>query len=197
MDRSLASRNRKPMLTCVTVVAGMAGLSAAAVPLYYLFTSVTGFAGTVRTAAKSNGTVLDRAMRIRFDASTNSALPWQFKAVQHEISVKVGETATAFYRAHNADDKPAAGWATFNVTPYKAGKYFNKIECFCFTEQRLDPGESIDMPVRFFIDPEIDNDPNLAEVKTITPSYTFFRVKQDEAEKKTALMASPVLNSIH
>ena len=197
MDRALGSRNRKTMLTCVTIVAGMVGLSFASVPLYDLFCRVTGYAGTTQIAAESGGAVVDRIMGIRFDASTNSALPWRFVPVQREISMKIGETAVAFYRATNYDDETITGTATFNVTPLKVGKYFTKIDCFCFTEQRLAPGQTADMPVTFFVDPEIVNDPNLDEVTTITLSYTFYRAEPDEAEAKTALMAPPVLNSIH
>ena len=194
MDRSLGSRNRKTMLTCVTIVAGMTGLSFASVPLYDLFCRVTGYAGTTQTAAKSSGKVVDRILRIRFDASTNSGLPWRIAPVQREISIKIGQTAVAFYRATNYDDESITGTATFNVTPMKVGKYFTKIDCFCFTEQHLAPGQTAEMPVTFFVDPDFVNDPNLDEVTTITLSYTFFRA---EPAAKTALMASPVIISIH
>ena len=197
MDNALGSRNRKTLLTCVAVVAGMTGLSFASVPLYDLFCRVTGYAGTTQIATESNGTVVDRIMRIRFDASTNSALPWTFVPVQREISMRIGETAVAFYQAKNNDDETITGTATFNVTPLKVGKYFTKIECFCFTEQQLKPGQSADMPVTFFVDPEIVNDPNLDDVTTITLSYTFFRAEPDEAEAKTALNDPKMSNSIH
>ncbi len=197
MDRTLDSRNRKTMLVCLTVVVGMIGLSFASVPLYDWFCRVTGIAGTTQTAAVSSGVVIDRVMRIRFDVSTNSALPWRVEPVRREISIKVGETAVAFYRATNNGGEAITGTATFNVTPLKVGLYFTKIDCFCFTEQRLAPGQTVDMPVTFFVDPEIVNDRNLDDVTTITLSYTFYRAKSDVAEAKTALMASPVLNSIH
>jgi cytochrome c oxidase assembly protein subunit 11 len=197
MDRTLDSRNRKTMLACLTIVVGMIGLSFASVPLYDWFCRVTGIAGTTQTAAESSGVVIDRVMRIRFDVSTNSALPWRIEPVRREISMKIGETAVAFYRATNYGDETITGTATFNVTPLKAGLYFTKIDCFCFTEQRLAPGQTVDMPVTFFVDPEIVNDRNLDDVTTITLSYTFYRVEPDVAEAKTALMASPVLNSIH
>jgi cytochrome c oxidase assembly protein subunit 11 len=184
MDRSLSRRNRKTMLACVAIVAGMAGLSAAAVPLYDLFCRVTGYAGTTQTAAKSSGKVVDRILRIRFDASTNTALPWRVAPVQREISMKIGETAVALYQATNYGDESITGTATFNVTPMKVGKYFTKIECFCFTEQRLAPGQTAEMPVTFFVDPAFANDPNLEEVTTITLSYTFYRAEPDEAEAR-------------
>ena len=197
MDRALGCRNRKTLLTCVTVVFAMIGLSFASVPLYDLFCRVTGFAGTTQTAVQSSGAVVDRIMRIRFDASTNSALPWRIAPQQREISMKIGETAIAIYQATNTDDETITGTAVFNVTPLKAGRYFTKIACFCFTEQHLAPGQTVDMPVTFFVDPEIVNDPNLDDVTTITLSYTFYRAEPNEAEAKTVLMATPVLNSIH
>ena len=197
MDRTLDSRNRKTMLVCLTVVVGMIGLSFASVPLYDWFCRVTGIAGTTQTAAESSGVVIDRVMRIRFDVSTNSALPWRVEPVRREISIKVGETAVAFYRATNNGGEAITGTATFNVTPLKVGLYFTKIDCFCFTEQRLASGQTVDMPVTFFVDPEIVNDRNLDDVTTITLSYTFYRAKSDAAEAKTALMAPPVPSAIH
>lgn len=191
MDAALGSRNRKTLLTCLAVVAGMTGLSFASVPLYDLFCRVTGFAGTPQIAARSSGVIVDRIMRIRFDASVNSALPWRFAPVKREIPVKIGETAVAFYRATNDGDETITGTATFNVTPLKVGKYFTKIDCFCFTEQRLAAGQTADMPITFFVDPEIVDDPNLDDVTTITLSYTLYRV---EPEAKTALLAPPALN---
>lgn len=191
MESALGSRNRKTLLTCLAVVAGMTGLSFASAPLYDLFCRVTGFAGTPQIAARSSGVIVDRIMRIRFDASVNSALPWRFAPVKREIPVKIGETAVAFYRATNDGDETITGTATFNVTPLKVGKYFTKIDCFCFTEQRLAAGQTADMPVTFFVDPEIVDDPNLDDVTTITLSYTLYRV---EPEAKTALLAPPALN---
>ena len=126
-------------------------------------------------------------VRIRFDASVDPNLQWEFQPVQRELSMRVGESALAFYRARNVADAPIVGTATFNVTPLKVGKYFNKIECFCFTEQKLEAGKSIDMPVTFFVDPEIVNDPNLDDVKLITLSYTFFEVEEETEEKKAEL----------
>ncbi len=191
MESALGSRNRKTLLTCLAVVAGMTGLSFASATLYDLFCRVTGFAGTPQTAARSSGVIVDRIMRIRFDATVNSALPWRFAPVKREIPVKIGATAAAFYRATNDGDETITGTATFNVTPLKVGKYFTKIECFCFTEQRLVPGQSADMPITFFVNPEIIDDPNLDDVTTITLSYTIYRT---ETEAKTALLAPPALN---
>lgn len=181
-------RNRLVMVSCVGVVAGMTALSFAAVPLYDLFCRVTGYGGTTQVAAESSDVIIDRTIRVRFDASMNSSLEWRFQPVQREVSMKIGETAVAFYRAENRSESVTTGTATFNVTPLKVGKYFNKIECFCFTEQQLEPGQAVDMPVTFFVDPEMINDANLDDVTTITLSYTFFPSEPDEAAHKTALV---------
>ncbi len=179
--------NRRILLSCLGIVAGMTALSFAAVPLYDLFCRVTGYGGTTQQAAETTGEIVDRVIRIRFDASVNSGLQWEFQPVQRELSTRIGDSAMAFYRARNVADTPIVGAAAFNVTPLKVGKYFNKIECFCFTEQKLEPGKSIDMPVTFFVDPEIVNDRNLDDVKLITLSYTFFEVEEETDEKKAEL----------
>ena len=188
MAAATSRKNRRMMATLALVVFGMIGMSYAAVPLYRIFCQVTGFGGTtqVSTAENAQGVqVIDRPMTVRFDAMANG-LPWAFQPVERRIELKVGESAVAYYRAQNRSDRPSVGTATFNVTPLKAGRYFNKIECFCFTEQRLEPGQSIDMPVLFFIDPEIAKDRNLEEVKTITLSYTFFPVEEEEPNQQAA-----------
>ena len=183
------SKNRRVLLSCVGLVAGMTALSFAAAPLYDLFCRVTGYGGTTQQAAESTGEIVDRVVRIRFDASVDPSLQWEFQPVQRELSMRVGESAVAFYRARNVAETPIVGTAAFNVTPLKVGKYFNKIECFCFTEQKLEPGKSLDMPVTFFVDPEIVNDPNLNDVKLITLSYTFFEVEEETDQKKAELAA--------
>ena len=165
------------MIGLFTVVIGMVGLSYASVPLYQLFCQVTGYGGTTQVAERRNATVTDRIIKIRFDSSTNG-LPWAFQPARREISVRVGENTMAYYRAKNLSDEAVTGTATFNVTPLKAGQYFSKVECFCFTEQRLEAGVQVDMPVLFFVDPAIENDPNLHDLKTITLSYTFFPVEE-------------------
>ena len=179
--------NRRILLSCLGIVAGMTALSFAAVPLYDLFCRVTGYGGTTQQAAETTGETVDRVVRIRCDASVDPSLQWEFQPVQRELSMRIGESAVAFYRARNVAQTPVVGAAAFNVTPLKVGKYFNKIECFCFTEQKLEPGKSIDMPVTFFVDPEIVNDPNLDDVKLITLSYTFFEVEEETDEKKAEL----------
>ncbi|UEM02900.1 cytochrome c oxidase assembly protein [Skermanella rosea] len=157
------------------LVFGMIGLSFAAVPLYNLFCQVTGFGGTTQRAEGPAGEILDRTVKVRFNADVNGALPWGFRPEIHQMEVRIGESAMMSYRAVNHSDEPIVGTATYNVTPDKAGIYFNKIQCFCFTEQRLEPGQSVDMPVYFFVDPAMADDPKLDDIQTITLSYTFFR----------------------
>ena len=190
MARNLASRNRRLALSSFVVAAGMVGASYAAVPLYEIFCQVTGYGGTTQTADAAPDKVLERKMTIRFNADVDRKLPWQFAAVQQKVEIRVGENALAFYRARNVSDRAVIGTATFNVTPLKAGQYFNKIECFCFTEQRLEPGGEVDMPVSFFVDPAIADDPNLNDVREITLSYTFFQTDADPDRTARAADAS-------
>lgn len=172
------------------IILGMTGLTAASVPLYRLFCQVTGYGGTTQIADEAlSSDVLDQTIRVRFDAGVGSDLPWQFQPVEREVEVRIGEENLAFYKAVNTSDRPIVGSATFNVTPHKAGPYFAKIACFCFTEQVLQPGEAVDMPVSFFVDPAILDDANTRELPTITLSYTFFMLK-DETES-LAGAASP------
>lgn len=186
MARSLKSRNRRLALISFGVAAGMVGASYAAVPLYEIFCQVTGYGGTTQVADAAPERVLDRRITVRFNADIDRALPWRFAPAQDAVQVRVGEQALAFYRARNVSAGPVTGTATFNVTPLKAGQYFNKIECFCFTEQTLTPGQSVDMPVAFFVDPEIADDPNLDDVREITLSYTFFETEPEEEPERTA-----------
>jgi len=172
--------NLKTLVILLGVLAIMFALVAASVPLYRLFCQVTGFGGTTQKAEASSGTILSRDMTVRFNSDVNQKLPWHFKPVQRSVTLKVGEEALVFYKAINNSSATITGTATFNVTPFKAAIYFNKIECFCFTEQTLAPGEEVDMPVTFFIDPEIAHDKHLDEVKEITLSYTFFEAIDDE-----------------
>lgn len=180
--------NAAIVVVLVAVVGGMLGLTAAAVPLYRLFCQVTGFGGTPRIAAASDAAeaVANKSIAVRFDANVNPALPWAFRPDKLEIRVRPGEPTLASYRAVNKSDHAVTGTATFNVTPYKAGVYFSKIECFCFTEQRLEARQSAEMPVQFVVDPEILNDPNTRDVTTITLSYTFFPVDAEAPKGKTS-----------
>ena len=168
---------------CLAGVLFMGGMAYAAVPLYDLFCRVTGYAGTTNRAEAASDTIIERQVTVRFDASRNRQMPWEFTAPDDAVSLKVGETGLAFYKAHNPTNEEITGTATFNVTPQKAGYYFSKIDCFCFVEQTLAPGETVDMPVTFFIDPEIVDDEEMMDVKTITLSYTFFLKSKLTSEK--------------
>ena len=166
------------LLAVVAVVAmSMVGLAYASVPLYKLFCQVTGFGGTtqIATQAPEQALLTAEPLAVRLDANVNPQLNWSFVPVEQEVSLKPGEEVTAMYRATNIGTMPSTGTATFNVTPQKAGPYFMKIECFCFTEQTLKPGESVDMPVRFFLDSEIVSDINTSDIDEIVLSYTFFK----------------------
>ena len=165
--------NARTALLLSGLVCGMIGLAFASVPLYRLFCQVTGFGGTTQVAAEAPAEVGDRLFTVRFNADVNQDMPWRFQAPA-EVSLKVGESGLAFYRAENLSARPMIGTATFNVTPLKAGAYFSKVQCFCFEEQRLEPGESAELGVSFFVDPAITEDRNLDDVDTITLSYTFF-----------------------
>lgn len=167
---------KSTVLSLLAIVAGMAMLSYASVPLYRLFCEATGFEGTPARATEGPGKVYDRTITIRYNTDTASDLPWKFLPPKRPDVVKVGEVRLTAFSAENRSDKPITGTATFNVTPDKAGQYFTKIQCFCFDQQTLNPHEKVSMPVTFFVDPAIMNDPNLDDVDTITLSYTFFKV---------------------
>ena len=152
----------------------MIGLSFAAVPLYGLFCRATGFDGTTRTAAALPGKVLDRTVTVKFDANTDRHLPWEFRPEQREITVHLGQKGLTAFLARNKKTVPTTGSALYNVTPLKAGQYFHKIQCFCFSEQTLQPGQEVSMPVLFFVDPAMNDDPNMQDVTVITLSYTFY-----------------------
>jgi cytochrome c oxidase assembly protein subunit 11 len=168
-------RNGRTVLLLCAVVAGMVGLSFASVPLYRLFCQATGFGGTTQRAAAAPGEVSGKTIAVRFDGETAPDLPWEFRPLVREVRVHPGEQREVFYRATNRSAEATTGTATFNVTPTKTGIYFDKLQCFCFSEQRLAPGESRDMGVVFFVDPDLLRDPNTRDVTTITLSYTMFR----------------------
>jgi cytochrome c oxidase assembly protein subunit 11 len=187
----LLSRNNAVFVSCLAVVIGMVGLSYAAVPLYDLFCRVTGYGGTPQRAEAAPGAIGDRVINVRFDTNTDRQLPWTFQPEQRSVTVKVGENRLVFFRAVNNSDRSIVGHATFNVVPDRAGRYFNKIQCFCFTEQRLDPGQSVDMPVSFFIAPEILTDRDGRDINEITLSYTFYpAINQKAVEKATTAAQS-------
>ncbi|KAA8497077.1 Cytochrome c oxidase assembly protein COX11, mitochondrial [Porphyridium purpureum] len=210
-DPELRARNRSIAMWSVAIALGAVGMSYAAVPLYKMFCQATGFGGEVRTAAaatggSTGGSVLstvnfytplvdtvprvdEKPIKITFVSDAHLAMPWKFVPMQRQIYVYPGETALAFYKARNYAEEAISGIATYNVTPNKAGIYFNKIQCFCFEEQRLNPDEEIEMPVFFYIDPEFSEDPKMRDVRDITLSYTFFRSDMISAEQLQAQAA--------
>lgn len=169
----------------------MAGLGWASVPLYDLFCRVTGYGGTTQRAEAAGETVLDRTIRIRFDASKARDFPWEFRPVERTMEVRIGENALAFYEAHNPTDEPVAGVASFNVTPFAAGVHFVKIHCFCFEYQVLQPGETVQMPVSFYVDPALVSDRDARDTHTITLSYTFHRTEPVEEHAAVAAPGAP------
>jgi cytochrome c oxidase assembly protein subunit 11 len=173
------------------VIVGMLALTAAAVPLYRVFCQVTGYGGTTQRAEAAPGGRLERTIRVRFNADVARDLPWSFTPAQRQIEVRIGEQNLAFYRARNRSEHPIVGQATYNVTPFKAGPYFDKIACFCFEEQILQPGEEVDMPVSFYVDPAILSDPSTRDVHTITLSYTFFLLEDATAALERDRGAQP------
>lgn len=178
-------KNGKFALILSTFVAGMVGLSFASVPLYQLFCQVTGYGGTLNTenvAAPSSTS--EKTIKVRFDSNISPKLAWRFAPLQREVTVKLGEQTLAFYEAENIGASPLTGQAIFNVTPFKAAPYFSKIECFCFTEQTLTAGQVVPMPVQFYVDPEIYEDPATKDIGTITLSYTFYPLEEDEENEE-------------
>ncbi len=178
-------KNLRTALAAGAVALGMVGIAYASVPLYSLFCKVTGFGGTPQIASSAPEASSDAMITIRFDANAASELGWQFEPVQRQMTVKIGEVVLAEYQAINQSSVIATGTAVFNVTPAAAGAYFNKIQCFCFTEQTLKPGEKVALPVQYFVDPAILDNPDAAGIKEITLSYTFYPVQQKAAAAKT------------
>jgi len=171
-------RHGRTAAVLVAVVFAMVGLAFASVPLYRLFCNATGFDGTTQRADAAPGAVANgRTVTVRFNADKDPNLPWRFEPEQHDVTVHLGEPQLVMFRATNLGKTPLTGTATYNVTPLTTGLYFDKIECFCFTSQTLQPGETAELPVTFFVNPEIQNDPNTKNISTITLSYTFFPAK--------------------
>jgi len=181
-----ARSNRRVAVVCLGFFAGMVGMAYAAVPLYEMFCRVTGYGGTTQRVEQYSQTVLDREIKVRFDANIAGGLAWEFKPVQRDVTLKIGETTQVSYKAQNTFSKPTSGRASFNVTPQMAGAYFMKVECFCFTDTELAPGEAMDMPVVFYVDPEIVNVPELKNISTITLSYTFFPISDGKPLESAA-----------
>jgi len=176
-DTQPRRRDKKGLvaLALAGLVAGMVGLSFAAVPLYRMFCQTTGYGGATQRANIAPKEILDRIVTVRFDANVNPNLPWSFAPEQRTMQVHIGESTLAFFKATNNSDKPVTGTAGFNVAPQAAGLYFTKVQCFCFTAQTLGPGQSIEMPVSFFVDPKFVEDVNTVNIPEITLSYTFYR----------------------
>ncbi|MBR0673171.1 cytochrome c oxidase assembly protein [Neoroseomonas soli] len=194
MDRTrheaLRRRNRRLGIGFAAVAAGMVGVSFAAVPLYDLFCRVTGYNGTVQRGLAAPGAT-DGTITVRFAAQTDRGLPWRFQPDQAAMNVRLGEEGLAFYSAANQAETPVTGISVYNVTPEKVGRYFHKVACFCFDEQTLAAGQRVDMPVSFWVDPRIAEDPNTRDVTTITLSYTFFRTIEDAQRAGSLANAGP------
>ena len=176
-------KNTKTLSYILLAVAVMIGVAFASVPLYRLFCQVTGFGGTTMVSDKLPDRVLDRTVTIKFDANTSRNIDWDFKPEKHQETVKLGQQVMIAFIAKNEDSVPTAGTAIYNVTPNKVGKYFHKTQCFCFADQTLNPGEEMPMPVVFYIDPAMNDDPTMEDVKAITLSYTFFPADSEELDK--------------
>ena len=198
MMSKVRSRNSRTAILLFSIAGGMVGLAFASVPLYQLFCQVTGYGGTPKVVAGPAVTPSAKTITVRFDANVNPALAWTFRPEKREVTVNGGVPTRVVYLARNTSQEATVGTSTFNVTPYKAAEYFTKIDCFCFTEQRLAPGEEASLGVQFYVDPEIFSDPNTRDVKTITLSYTFFRApgaKDAEPAKQAQTPAAEKVKS--
>ncbi len=182
-------KNARLAWSLAAAVGGMLALAYAASPLYDMFCRATGFGGTPQVAQEGERPVLSRTVNVRFDSNVDANLPWRFTPLEREVKVKLGEERLVHYRVTNVSQRPIVGTSTYNVTPETSGPWFNKLQCFCFTEQLLLPGQSMDMPVVFFVDPEMDKDRRYDNVRTVTLSYTFFEAKTERA--KTLLGSVP------
>ena len=184
-------RNSLLALGLAGIIAGMTGLSFAAVPLYRMFCAATGYGGTPQIGPEASPGEVNRKIEVRFNANVNEGMPWRFTPDQEAVTVKLGEEEPAFYHAKNMSNEPVVGVATYNVTPEKAAIYFHKTQCFCFSSQTLQPGQVAEFPLSFWVDPAIARDANTADVKTITLSYTFFRSLNDAARTGALATAGP------
>jgi cytochrome c oxidase assembly protein subunit 11 len=189
--------NRVVAAVCLSFFTAMLGMAYAAVPLYDLFCRVTGYGGTTQRVTQYSQTVLDRPITVRLDANVAGGLPWEFRPAARDVTMKIGETAHVSYAAKNVFSRPTSGRASFNVTPQLAGAYFMKVECFCFTDTELAPGEAMDMPVVFYVDPAIVDVPELKNIGTITLSYTFFPIDKAKSRDSAAAgkTAAPTTDS--
>jgi len=186
-ERIRARRSRLIVISLVGLVIAMGGLAFASVPLYRLFCQVTGFGGVTQRAEAAPTAVAGKTITVRFNSDTSPDLPWTFQPLQREMTLEIGATGLAVYRVTNNSNTRIVGQATFNVTPYDVGYYFTKLECFCFQEQVLEPGQSAELPVTFFVDPAILEDAEAKDIHTVTLSYTFFRAPdQDGTQQKVS-----------
>lgn len=177
----IKSSRQRVALPLLGIVLFMLAMSFAAVPLYDLFCRVTGFGGTTQTAQEDSEIILDQEMRVNFSASTLRDMPWEFRPLTPASDVRIGETNLVYFEAHNPTEDIITGTASYNVAPPELGEYFAKIECFCFTEQTLAPGERVEMPVSFYVDPAIVDDPDTREIKSMTLGYTFHLTSRESA----------------
>ncbi|WP_299878700.1 cytochrome c oxidase assembly protein [uncultured Sulfitobacter sp.] len=184
----------RTVVQTVSLVVFMGGLAWASVPFYDWFCRVTGFGGVPEQVTVNDADILDQTITVRFDGTLNSGMAWEFKPVVREMEIRIGETGLAFYEAHNPTSRPIAGQASYNVTPYTAGAFFDKIDCFCFEEQVLAPGETVQMPVSFYVDPEIVEDRDGKYVHTITLSYTFYEIDLPEGYAALDVQSQTDLN---
>ena len=186
---------QRTLFQTVGLVFVMGSLAWASVPFYDWFCRVTGFGGVTAVARGDSEVILDKTIKIRFDASLDRGMPWDFKPVQREMTLRIGETGLAFYEAYNPTDRPVAGSASYNVAPFDAGGFFAKIDCFCFEEQVLQPGERVQMPVTFYVDPKIVDDRDAKYTKSITLSYTFYEIDlPQEAQAALLQPAKTIIN---
>jgi len=191
-DKSAKSPyNRRAVLACLAALGVMSAITAASPTLYTMFCKATGYNGTTQRAQTNGNKIVDRTITVRFDSNVAQGLPWKFEPEVTKMDVKIGETGLAFFRATNNSDKPVRGQAIYNVTPEILGAYFNKIQCFCFTEQTLQPHQTVEMPVTFFLDPKMVEDPDAVRLSEVTLSYVFYPVDRPAS---TADAAPPAKN---
>lgn len=195
-DRAAARANGRVGVICLGIAVGMLGLAFASVPFYRWFCKTTGYDGTPGVATVAPNRVIDRTFEVRFDSNVHAGLPWSFRPEVASVKLKAGEVSTVIYRIENQSDETTRGVAAFNVTPELAGAHFNKLACFCFTEQTLGPREVIEAPVTFYVDPSADEDKNLRGLETMTLSYTFFAVEKPPARAAAVQTPASTTTSI-
>ena len=191
-NSNLDRKMQRTAFACVGIVVGMVGLAYASVPLYDLFCKVTGFGGTPIVRDENGSEIMDRTIAVRFDSNVAPGLNWRFSPEKPEVKVKLGETTTVYYKVTNAGDRPSTGIATYNVQPDLAGTYFSKLECFCFTEQTLQPGETLESAVVFYVDPRLAEDRDVKDLSSITLSYTYFPSKGGQPVAEATSSTKPI-----